>query len=489
MRFSELLDKAELAYSRDGLDVEVSSVVDDSRACEPGACFVAVRGHNADGHRFIPAAIEAGCSAIVCEDASAARAETPRAVIDSSRLAVGHLAQALRGWPARQLTNVGITGTNGKTTVAGLLEAILSAAGHGVGRLGTVGYSTGLREVPAETTTPSPIVLAEATDEMVRAGCSHLVMEVSSHALSQDRTAGVDFDVAVYTNLSGDHLDYHKTMDAYLAAKRRLFEQLSPEATAVINRDDASADAMAAAVRGRTIWYGLSPAADVRATIRRIDQSGIAFDLTDDRGTVRIQTPLIGRHNVVNCLAAATAARALSVAPEAVAKGLHDVAAIRGRLERVVADAPFQVFVDYAHTDDALSNVLASLRPITPGRIILVFGCGGDRDRGKRPRMARAAEQFADRIFVTSDNPRTEEPMAIIDEIVAGFGEPAGAKVQVEADRRSAIQQALACATAGDVVLIAGKGHECEQIIGIRRIHFDDVEVARELLAERERCA
>ncbi|MCE5325055.1 MAG: UDP-N-acetylmuramoyl-L-alanyl-D-glutamate--2,6-diaminopimelate ligase [Planctomycetaceae bacterium] len=485
MRFSELLKSADIPHARHGRDVEITDLTDDSRQCRSGSCFIAVAGTAADGHKFIPAAVAGGCAAVVCQDAAAVPAATPYARVDESHAAVGHLAQALLGWPVRKLTAVGVTGTNGKTTVTCLLEGILQAGGLRVGRLGTIGYSTGLRFIPAATTTPSPLMLAQACDEMVRCGCSHLVMEVSSHALSQDRSAGIAFRTGVFTNLTGDHLDYHHTMEAYAAAKRRLFEQLDPSATAVINRDDAAADTLAAAARGRVLWYGLSSAADIYAKILRLDETGGEFDLIEAGQSVRIRTPLIGRHNVSNSVAAAAAARSLGVEMQTIAQGLQQVTLVRGRLERVPADAPFEVFVDYAHTDDALANVLGALRPITTGRIIVVFGCGGDRDRTKRPRMASVAESMADRVVVTSDNPRSEQPQAIIDEIMAGFSPDASDKVDVESDRRSAIALALSRAGKGDVVLIAGKGHECEQIIGKRRIHFDDVEVARQLLAQR----
>ncbi|MCE5278699.1 MAG: UDP-N-acetylmuramoyl-L-alanyl-D-glutamate--2,6-diaminopimelate ligase [Planctomycetaceae bacterium] len=488
MRFSELLKSSRIPHTRHGRDVEVADLTDDSRQCHGGSCFIAVRGTAADGHKFIAAAVAAGCAAIVCQDPAAVPAGMPHAIVGESHLALGHLAQAFLAWPARKLTAVGVTGTNGKTTVTCLLEGILQAGGQRVGRLGTIGYSTGLRFIPAPTTTPSPLMLAQACDEMVRCGCQYLVMEVSSHALAQDRAAGIAFRTGVFTNLTGDHLDYHGTMEAYAAAKRRLFEQLDATATAVLNRDDPSADALADAAPGRVMWYGLSSAADLYAKILRLDETGGEFDLIEAGQSVRIRTPLIGRHNVSNSVAAAAAARSLGVEMDTIAQGLQQVSLVRGRLERVPADAPFEVFVDYAHTDDALANVLGALRPITSGRIIVVFGCGGDRDRTKRPRMAAVAQSMADRVVVTSDNPRGEEPAAIIDEIMTGFGPDAAEKVEVESDRRSAIALAISRAGKGDVVLIAGKGHECEQIIGKRRVHFDDVEVARQLLAQRDKA-
>jgi UDP-N-acetylmuramoyl-L-alanyl-D-glutamate--2,6-diaminopimelate ligase len=477
MRFSDLLVAAGLTPLRSDGDADVTDVVADSRRCRAGSCFVALRGTAADGHRFVDAALAAGASAVVCEEPPAAEAGA-WAVVEDTHLAIGRLAQAIRGWPARKLTSVGITGTNGKSTVAHLVRAVLEGAGFSTGLLGTISYETGRRKIPADTTTPGPVALAELTAEMVADGRTHLVMEVSSHALDQGRTVGLDLAVGIFTNLSGDHLDYHHTMAEYLAAKRRLFEGLGPDAVAVINRDDAAGDQMAAATRARVCWYGLSPAADLWARIDRIDSAGTDFTLVREADRATGRTRLIGRHNVYNCLAAAAAGASLGVGLDTIADALSGVQCVPGRLERVDVDAAFEVFVDYAHTDDALANVLGALRPVTRGRLIVVFGCGGDRDRTKRPRMARVAEDVADEIIVTSDNPRGEEPAAIIEEILAGFSTRGRQAAAVEPDRRAAIELAVAKARPGDIVLIAGKGHENYQVLGDRRIHFDDVEEA-----------
>jgi UDP-N-acetylmuramoyl-L-alanyl-D-glutamate--2,6-diaminopimelate ligase len=493
MRFTELLARADVKVVTVRGDAEVTSVASDSRRCGRGCCFVAVRGWTDDGHKYIPPAVAGGASAVVCEDAASVPAETPCAVVTDTRDAVGRLAQALHGWPARRLVTLGVTGTNGKSTTTHLIRAILGSAGYSPALLGTITYETGRRSVDATTTTPDPIVLADMCAEMVAAGRTHLVMEVSSHALHQGRTAGLEFRVGVFTNLTGDHLDYHLKMENYLAAKRRLFEQLSPEADAVINRDrpagkaagDLDVDAgeeMAKATKARILWYGLSSLADLRGRIDRIDASGTRFDMIRGREAVCVSTPLIGRHNVYNCLAAAGACQAIGIDLPTIARSIATVNHVPGRLERVPSEAPFQVFVDYAHTDDALANVLSALRPVTRGRIIVVFGCGGDRDRTKRPRMARVVQEMADRIVVTSDNPRSEKPEAIIGEIVAGLSEDGRRRSEVQADRRAAIRLAIEQAREGDVVLIAGKGHERYQIVANQRHHFDDVEVAAELL-------
>jgi len=489
MNFTELLDSAGITVSRRRGDAPVTGVRVDSRNCEPGCCFVAVRGYGDDGHKYIPAAVAAGASAVVCEDPAAAGPQVALAVVDRAQTAVGPLAQAFCGWPARKLVCVGITGTNGKTTVAYLIRSVLDAAGLAPAMLGTVCYQTGKRSVQARTTTPDPIQLARMTAEMVDAGKSHLVMEVSSHALDQGRAGGLDFAVAVFTNLSGDHQDYHGSMEAYQAAKRRLFSDLAPGAAAVINRDDRVGDEMVSATRAKVLWYGLNPLADLRGRIDRIDADGTRFTLIQGDRRAKVFTRLIGRHNVFNCLAAAGACGALGLDLEQVAAGLEQIQTVPGRLQRVPGDAPYSVFVDYAHTDDALRNVLSSLRPVTAGRIIVVFGCGGDRDRTKRPRMARIAERLADRVIVTSDNPRSEAPQAIIDEIVAGFSHSDRPRAEIRPDRREAIELGIGMAEPGDAVLIAGKGHENYQIIGSERLHFDDVETAAQLVRKREGTA
>jgi len=493
MRFSELLVAAELADARRTGDAEVTDVSADSRRCRAGCCFVAVRGTAADGHRYIPAAVSAGAAAVVCEDSSAVPDGTPWAAVADTRAAAGRLAQAIRGWPARKLTCIAVTGTKGKSTVAVLTRAALEAAGMPAGLFGTIAHETGLRAVPAATTTPDAMELAEMTAEMVRAGKTHLVMEASSHALDQDRTAGLTFRVGVFTNLAGDHMDYHGTMEAYFLAKRRLFERLDRGATAVINRDAPRPEGLprppgellAEATKAEVLWYGLSPAAELWARIDRIDSGGTDFAVRWGGRQEAVHVPLIGRYNVLNCLAAAGAAGAVGADLAAALRGIAGVGSIRGRLQRVPSAMPFDVFVDYAHTDDALRNVLGALRPLTKAHLIVAFGCGGDRDRTKRPRMARACEELADLVVVTSDNPRSEKPQAIIDEICAGFTPAGRDRALVEPDRRAAIELAVARAEAGDVVLIAGKGHEDYQIIGGRRTHFDDVEVASEALAAR----
>jgi UDP-N-acetylmuramoyl-L-alanyl-D-glutamate--2,6-diaminopimelate ligase len=554
MLLSELLSAAGLTARLLRGDVDVRDVQADSRRCGAGTCFVAARGASEDGHRFIAQALASGAAAIVCQDPSAVPAAIPCAVLDDTRFAPALLAQAIRGWPSRRLVNIGITGTKGKSTTTYLVRAVLEEAGFRAGLLGTISYETGRRSIAAPTTTPDPVALADMTAEMVEDGCSHMVMEVSSHALDQGRTAGIEFRVAVFTNLSGDHMDYHKDPSHYIAAKRRLFEGLGPGAVAVLNRDDPVSPAMADAAGGRVLWYGQGEGADLRGVIRRIDYAGTDFDLycgaglsrgegvspsrpegilpsvsssvasssssfeketrseetkeeargrdaRDTRGqalgapngdalaTLHVRSPLMGRHNVYNCLSALGVAAALGIDLELAARAIGRIDRVPGRLEPVPVPAPYKVFVDYAHTDDALKNVLGALRDVEKaGRVIVVFGCGGDRDRTKRPRMAKVAEALADHILVTSDNPRTEDPQAIVDEVVKGFTPQGLARTEIQVDRRLAIARAIDLARPGDVVLIAGKGHENYQIIGSRKIHFDDLEIASELVRRREQA-
>jgi UDP-N-acetylmuramoyl-L-alanyl-D-glutamate--2,6-diaminopimelate ligase len=484
MQFSQLLELAGLDVAPRG-DAPVGDVQFDSRRCGAGSCFVAVRGWTDDGHKYIDAALAGGASAIVCSDASAVPEGVACAVVEDGQRALGLLAQAIEGNPARKLTCIGITGTNGKTTTAHLLRDMLERAGMPAGMLGTISYDTGRRTLDASATTPDPVSLAGLCGEMVAAGKTHLVMEVSSHALHQRRTAGLEFSIGVFTNLTGDHLDYHRTMDDYLAAKRLLFEQLSADGAAIINADDPAAVAIAAGSVAPVTTYGLGADADLRAQVLKSDASGTAFELSCGGKRLAVETPMIGLHNVSNCLAAVGACVAAGVELARAAQMLRAAPAVPGRLQRAPGGDGFEVFVDYAHTDDALRNVLSALRPVTRGRLIVVFGCGGDRDRTKRPRMAAAAGDLADVLVITSDNPRSEEPKAIVDDIVAGLDDGARRRAIVHVDRRLAIAAAVGEAREGDVVLIAGKGHETYQTIKGQNFHFDDVEVAAEAMASR----
>lgn len=465
-------------------DDPVSFITDDSRTCAPGGCFVAVRGANSDGHRFVNAAVSAGVTLLVVDQPVDVPSGVRVVRVDDTRTALARLSAAYHGFrggaPVR-MNLVGVTGTNGKTTVAWLLRAILHAAGRKTALLGTVEYDLAGLRVASPLTTPGAMALCEHLATARSRGATHAVMEVSSHALDQRRVDGLDFSAGVFTNLTGDHLDYHGTMESYFAAKRRLFEMLTPNAVAVVNADDPNCGALQTATNARFVAYSMeSSRADWTASIVRMDRTGSQLRLVGNGRTRPLSTSMIGRHNVQNILAAAATADALGIDDSAIVEGLESCGGAPGRLQRAEPPSwPFSVFVDYAHTDDALRNVLGALRPLTSGRLICVFGCGGDRDRTKRPRMAAVAERLADVAWVTSDNPRTEKPEAIVEEIVAGFARGGGCRVEVEVDRRAAIRAALQEAAEGDTVLIAGKGHENYQIVGRETLPFDDVEEAR----------
>ncbi len=467
----------------------VSGVYDDSRRVRSDGIFVAVKGTNVDGRRFIGNAIKRGATVIIGEDLPSAEGalvvNVPDARAALATLALRWYDLAADGTGGLKLA--GITGTNGKSTTAFMTRAILHAAGLRCAMLGTVYYDLCGRNVASGITTPGVLELAAHLRECADGGAQAAVLEISSHALDQKRTDGLRLAAAAFTNLSGDHLDYHGTFENYRAAKTRLFAGLDPDAVAVVNRDDPNHEVMIRACPARVVTYAIEREADIRATISGGTSRGTVYHMRLEGRELVLENALVGRYNVYNALAAAGLARALGAEPDSITAGLASVRNIPGRLQRVPCVCPADVFVDYAHTDDALRNVLGVLRPLTRRQLIVVFGCGGDRDRTKRPRMARAAADFADAIFVTSDNPRTEDPLKIIDGILGGFDPDARRRVTIEPDRASAIGAALAAASAGDVVLIAGKGHENYQIVGQRRIHFDDVETAIQVAVEIQR--
>lgn len=476
-----------------GADVPVASLSVDSRTVQAGACFIAIPGTTADGHRFIDAAVAAGARSIIAEREAQVPDHVTLVRVPDARRAAARMAAAFFGvndvHNGRRLRLLGITGTNGKSTTAYLIRSILEADGHRTALLGTIRYDLIDKTVESSLTTPAPVELCSYLAHAMSAGASYAVMETSSHALAQLRCEGLSFDVGVFTNLSGDHLDYHQTVDEYLCAKKRLFDGLGPAAFAVVNGEDGASDRIVADCRAGVIRYGIEGSAlNMRAEVHQSDWRGSVFDIVSEgHAPVRVSLPQLGRHNVMNSLAAAAAARALGIRPDAIRQGLEAVTTVEGRLQRVSpADCPFAVIVDYAHTDHALENALRAVRPLTPGRVLCVFGCGGDRDRTKRPRMARAVAQAADLAFLTSDNPRTEDPLAIIHEVLPGFAGPHHCQVEVEPDRATAIRKAVEAARPGDTVLIAGKGHENYQIIGTQRLHFDDAEVAHTWLRRLE---
>ncbi|MBE0534134.1 MAG: UDP-N-acetylmuramoyl-L-alanyl-D-glutamate--2,6-diaminopimelate ligase [Phycisphaerae bacterium] len=453
----------------------------DSRAVGPGDVFVAVAGLHADGHEYVSQALERGAKYFVCQRPCGSPPGATVVVADTAE-ALGMLAQQHLGNPSATLTNLAVTGTNGKTTVSWLVRSVIQAAGKKCGLIGTIVYDTGRESAHASMTTPDALQVAKLARKMVDDGAEYMMIEASSHALSQNRLAGVPFTAAAFTNLTGDHLDYHDTAEAYLAAKLRLFTGLPVHATAVLNAESPAANEIAHHVTNRVLWYGVDTETDIAGHIHSMDAGWTLFEVSFGGLKELVRTRLIGRHNVSNHLAAAGLCLAAGFDLMTIAKGLSALEAVPGRLEAVNCGQDFAVLVDFAHTDDALRNVLSTLVPLKKNRLICVFGCGGDRDRTKRPRMARVAEELADRVIVTSDNPRTEDPEAIIREVMAGFAEPNSARISVEADRRKAVRQAIAEATRGDIVLLAGKGHEDYQIIGTERMEFDDRKVAAEFL-------
>ena len=465
-----------------GSDLEVSGIAHDSRSVRPGFVFVAFKGTSVDGHDYVADAVRRGAAAVVAER----RVDLPPAIplmrVADARRAVAALSSHFHGHPSRKLCVVAATGTNGKTTTTYLVRSILAAAGHESGLIGTIRHETGRRGLPASMTTPGPVDIHTFLGEMVAEGLGHAVMEMSSHALSQHRADFVECDVAIFTNLTRDHLDYHRTMSAYRQAKGKLFESLRPQGWAILNADDPASTYLAGRTCARVLRYGLRRSADLRARVRRMRLEGTEFRLSTREKEVTVRLPLVGRHNVYNALAAAAAGIALGFDLATIRQGLENVPVVAGRLEAVRCGQAFPVLVDYAHTEDAMRSVLTALRPLVGGRLIVVFGAGGDRDRAKRPAMGRAANELADLSWVTSDNPRSEDPGEIIDEICSGVAD--ARRVRVEQDRRTAIAQALAEATAGDLVLIAGKGHETVQTTRHGAAPFDDRQVVRWALAE-----
>ncbi len=481
-----------------GADVEIRAVTADSRAVVAGDLFVAVRGRRTDGHSYVPLAVERGVAAVAVEAAVAGLA-VPQLVVADGERALGCLIACAAGDPGSRMTLVGVTGTNGKTTTTFLLEHVLAAAGHRPGVVGTVSYRWGGRSIEAPYTTPTPDVLHAALGNMADAGCTHVAMEVTSAALAMHRVAGLRFAVAGFTNLTQDHLDLHASMDAYRAAKQQLFgDHLAADGVAVVDVDDPSGATMvAAAIAGgagrRVLRVAVDPAdrdpvrpeqrdAEIRVLGFRSTVDGIWARIATPRGELEVTSrPLIGRYNVANIALVVGIGEALGLPHDAIVRGIAAVPGVPGRVERVANRAGLDLVVDYAHTPDALDNVLRTLRPLAQRRLICVFGCGGDRDPSKRPMMGAVVAELADLVVVTSDNPRTEDPRAIIEMILPAVPHP----FYVDVDRRTAIRAAIAAATPGDIVLIAGKGHEDYQILGTTKIHFDDREEAAAAAALR----
>ena len=508
MRLKDFLAIDAIEQVDGDLDQEVSGLSYDSRKVAPGEVFFATLGENADGHEFIPEAVKRGAAAVVFSRAGDWPGAAAAVRVKDVRRSLGLWAAHFYGRPSEKIRLVGVTGTNGKTTLTYLIEAILDAGGMKTGVIGTINYRYGGRELPSHHTTPESLDLQALIDEMSHAGIEAVAMEVSSHALVQERVRGLEFDVAVFTNLSRDHLDYHHDMDEYYLAKAKLFTDYlqasrKPSKAAVIYGEDPRGRQLIERLRASDcdVWsYGESGEWDVHPIDIKQDVGGLRGAIQARQQIFEIDSPLIGSANLQNVLGAVGVGHALGLEAGALVRGIGRLKAVPGRLEKVPNERGIAILVDYAHSPDALEKVLGAVRPLTQGRVVCVFGCGGDRDRGKRPLMGEIAARLSDLVVLTSDNPRTEDPFAILDEVEAGVkktglkkfsvsdcdarpgaGEHARGYV-VEADRRKAIGIAIRAASAGDVVLIAGKGHEDYQILGTSKIHFDDREVARQEL-------
>jgi len=480
-----------------GTSVPLSGVAYDSRQVQPGDLFVAIRGELTDGNRYLNAALERGAAAILTDSREAfdllasQHPTTPAALVERGRRALALASAEVLGHPERHLALTGVTGTNGKTTTAFLLEALLRSVDRTCVLLGTIEYHVGNEVRPSAHTTPESRDVLRVFADGVRAGATEAVMEMSSHALEQERVWSLAVDVAIFTNLTQDHLDYHGTMESYFAAKRRLFEGVGapPPRVAIVNLDDPYGAQIAAATHSQVFTYGLGEGASFRATDITMRAGETRFRMTTPVGAVAMRSSLTGRVNVYNLLAASAAAWARGLTLDEIVAGAAQGPQVPGRFQVVPSGNGLTVVVDYAHTDDALRNLITLARELVtatgpgnmPGRVITLFGCGGDRDRTKRPKMGRAAGEGSDLVVLTSDNPRTEDPATILNEAFAGV-EPTGTRCIVEPDRRAAIELAIRAAQPGDIVLLAGKGHEKIQILATGTIPFDDAAVAADIV-------
>jgi len=504
MRLDQIIHGMNITDRRGRMDCDIAGITFDSRRAQPGILFVAVRGAKVDGHKYIADALTRGAAAVLAEEWPIELDQRfpakPRVVlVDSARRALAHLAANFYGQPSRKLFIAGVTGTNGKTTVTYVLESIIRAASRTVGVIGTVEARWGGRTVPVDHTTPDPVTLNKLLSEMSAAEVSHVVMEISSHALDQQRVHGLALKVAGFTNLTQDHLDYHQDMEKYFKAKSLLFSEILTKSRArgrmaVVNVDDPRASDMIASWGGKSLKVSCDPKsdADVVALEATYSVGGTKAIVKTPKGVWPIETSLIGAHNLSNALVAIGMALAMGFSRARIERGLRALERVPGRLDPVPSEEGKKIFVDYAHTPDALARVISALRPLTPGRVVVVFGCGGDRDKSKRKEMGRVVARLADLAIVTSDNPRTEHPKAIADMVEEGLrdggwlpmmGEVRPKSYLVELDRRSAIRNAIHWITPNDVLIIAGKGHENYQIVGTEKRHFDDRDEARRILS------
>ncbi len=476
MKLEQLIQHIEALEVIGNTDTEITGIAYDSRKVTPGSLFVCIKGFQSDGHLYTKSAVERGAAAIVCQE-DVAGVSVPVIRVRNSRKALSRLSEAWYDFPSEKMKLIGITGTNGKTTCTYLMKGILENCGYKVGLIGTNQNMIGDEVLPAERTTPESLELSELLSQMAQKGCNYVVMEVSSHSLVLDRVGALHFDVAVLTNVTQDHLDFHKTMDAYADAKAKLFERCD---TAVLNKDSAYFEKMAQKA-GKTLTYGLSENCDLRADTIEINRNGVSFQVTAAEESYLSLLPIPGRFSVYNALAAIGAGMACGIPSGFIKMALKKQKGVKGRLEIVETGTDYTMIIDYAHAPDGLLNVLNTINEFKEKRVITLFGCGGDRDKTKRPVMGKIAGELSDYLIVTSDNPRTEEPAAILRDIEAGVRET-DCPYEVIESRIDAIHRAMDMAEAGDIVLLAGKGHETYQILRDRTIHLDEREVIAEYL-------
>ena len=498
----EYIETVQTPDIRGSVNMDINNICVDSRKVRQGDMFIALEGSKADGHDYIEDALSRGADVIITRKEVEVPRTVTRIIVKNSRRVLSVLSNVFYDFPSKKIKLTGITGTNGKSTIAYITQQILLSSGRQTGRLGTLGYNINQRQIPSSQTTPSPPELQEYLARMAAEGAGCVVMEVSSHALDQDRVRGLDFDQAVFTNISLDHLDYHLSMSKYIETKYRFFEEIiSDKTTSIINADSSHGLQLCRVSPGKTITYGFKKTADIRAESVVLAPQGSEFDLilSKDIAKYHIKTDLMGRFNISNLLACIGICLDSGLTLDEIAPALVDLGPIPGRLERIECGQDFTVLVDFAHTPDAIKLVLTELKAITKARLIIVFGCGGDRDKSKRPLMGKIATSIADKTIITSDNPRTEDPLKIANEIAVGVTPDGTAKsavpkgtvkstdYEVVLDRYKAIKKAFQTARKGDLVIIAGKGHESAQILKNTIIPFDDRQVARELLASADK--
>ena len=463
-------------------DIEITGITNDSRKVRPGYLYVAIKGYKADGHNFIKKSIECGAQAIVSEERSSLDTNIPQIIVRDTRKALSSLSCCFYNNPSQKINLVGVTGTNGKTTTTFLTKSVIEKAGYETGLIGTINYQIGKKVITAKETTPESVELQRLLSEMVAAKMKFAVMEVSSHSAIQHRIENIDFKTAVFTNITTEHMDYHKTFPNYMNAKAELFKNLRKDSFAVLNADDEFSEYFADRTNAKIIWYGIKNDADIKAEIYKESTRDVMIKLSCFGREVDMKIPFVGLHNVYNALASVASAISLGFELDTIKSGIETASTVPGRLENVPCDRNFKVVIDYAHTPHALETVLHALKNLIKGRLLLVFGCGGDRDKEKRSQMGRIADEKSDIFWLTNDNPRSEDPLAIIDDIKAGI--KSARSFHIQTNRYKAIEEALSEAKDDDLIIIAGKGHEKYQIIKDTIVPFDDREVIKKILSK-----